>query len=82
MFCCLPLGIVSIVFAAQVSGKWQSGDYQGAMESSRKAKNFAIWSAVVGVIAAVLAALLFVGLAAAGMSVGTSVDPAPPSRMG
>src|SRR5690242_9892722 len=26
LFCCLPLGIVSIIFAAQVNGKWQAGD--------------------------------------------------------
>lgn len=67
LFCCLPLGIVSIVFAAQVSGKWQSGDYQGAMDSSRKARNFAIWSTVAGVIAV----LLFLVLAAAGLVAGS-----------
>ena len=31
LFCCLPLGIVSIVFAAQVDGKLASGDYAGAV---------------------------------------------------
>ena len=41
IFCCLPFGIVAIVFAAQVNGKLQAGDINGAMESSRKAK---IWS--------------------------------------
>ena len=38
IFCCLPFGIVAIVFAAQVNGKIQAGDIDGAMESSRKAK--------------------------------------------
>jgi len=38
IFCCLPFGIVAIVFAAQVNGKLQAGDINGAMESSRKAK--------------------------------------------
>ena len=33
--CCLPLGIVSIVFAAQVDGKLASGDYAGAVAASR-----------------------------------------------
>ena len=45
LFCCLPLGIASIVFAAQVNGKYQAGDHAGAQESSEKAKKFAIWSA-------------------------------------
>jgi hypothetical protein len=50
VLCCMPLGIVSIVFAAQVNGKWLAGDAQGAFNSSRKAKTFAIWSAVVGFV--------------------------------
>ncbi|ANH40092.1 Interferon-induced transmembrane protein [Nocardioides dokdonensis FR1436] len=54
LFCCLPLGVVSIVFAAQVNGKWQAGDQAGAVESAEKAKKFAIWSAVAGVVGAVL----------------------------
>jgi uncharacterized membrane protein YvbJ len=41
IFCCLPFGIVGIVFAAQVNRKLQAGDINGAMESSRKAK---MWS--------------------------------------
>ena len=36
--CCLPLGIVSIIFAAQVNGKVASGDIAGAMNASKKAK--------------------------------------------
>jgi hypothetical protein len=36
--CCLPFGIVAIVFAAQVNSKLAAGDVAGAMESSRKAK--------------------------------------------
>ena len=38
IFCCLPFGIVAIVFAAQVNSKLQVGDINGAMASSRKAK--------------------------------------------
>ena len=39
-FCCLPLGIVAVIFAARVNGQVQSGDTAGALESSRKAKMF------------------------------------------
>ena len=38
IFCCVPLGIPAIVFAAQVNGKLAAGDYTGAVESSKKAK--------------------------------------------
>lgn len=54
VLCCLPLGIASIVFAAQVNGKYAAGDLAGARESSQKAKKFAIWSAVVGLVIAVI----------------------------
>jgi Interferon-induced transmembrane protein len=64
VLCCLPLGIASIVFAAQVNGKYQSGDIAGAQESSRKAKQFAIWSAVAGLVVAVLYIVLIVAVSA------------------
>lgn len=54
IFCCLPVGIAAIVFAAQVNGKWNSGDQAGAQESAAKAKKFTIISVVVGLIVAVL----------------------------
>jgi len=38
--CCLPLGIVAIIFAAQVNGKVASGDSAGAWNASKKAKMF------------------------------------------
>lgn len=41
ILCCLPFGIVSIVYAAQVNSKWQSGDAQGAMSASKNAKTWA-----------------------------------------
>jgi Interferon-induced transmembrane protein len=46
--CCLPLGIASIVYAAQVNSKWAAGDFAGAQVSSGKAKQFAILAAVIG----------------------------------
>jgi hypothetical protein len=50
IFCCLPLGIASIVFSTQVNSKWAMGDVAGAQEASAKAKRFAIWAAIAGVI--------------------------------
>ena len=31
LFCCLPFGIISIIYAVQVDGKVSSGDLQGAL---------------------------------------------------
>jgi len=50
LFCCLPFGIVSIVFAAQVNSKWAAGDVAGAHESSQKARRWAMVSAIVGIV--------------------------------
>ena len=44
LFCCLPLGIVSIVYAAKVDGLRLAGNLEGAREMSHKAKMWAIWS--------------------------------------
>jgi hypothetical protein len=65
IFCCMPLGIVSIVFAAQVNSKWAAGDAAGARDASEKAKKFAIWSAlaivVLGALSVVVAVLIGMG---------------------
>jgi len=50
IFCCTPLGIASIVFSTRVNGKWSMGDVAGANEASEKAKKFAMWAAIAGVI--------------------------------
>jgi hypothetical protein len=54
LFCCLPFGIVSIVYAAQVNGKWQAGDVAGALDSSRKARQWAMYGAIAGVVVAII----------------------------
>ena len=64
VFCCLPLGIASIVFSTQVNSKWAMGDVQGAYDSSGKAKKFAIWGAIIGAIAIVLYVVFVVVLGA------------------
>ncbi len=50
LFCCLPLGIVAVVFAARVNGQVQAGDTAGALESSRKAKLFSYISIGLGLV--------------------------------
>ena len=48
--CCFPLGIISIIFAAQVNGKVAAGDLQGAMDASKKAKLFSYIFLGVGLV--------------------------------
>lgn len=40
IFCCLPFGIVAIIYAAQVNGKLAIGDRAGAMKTSASAKTW------------------------------------------
>ena len=41
IFCCLPFGIVSIVYAAQVNGMVAAGNIDGARQASQNAKTWA-----------------------------------------
>ena len=57
LFCCLPLGIAGVVFAAQVNTKVAAGDTAGALDASKKAKMFsfiAIGLGLAGIICYVL----------------------------
>ncbi|MGE0018028.1 MAG: CD225/dispanin family protein [Draconibacterium sp.] len=60
IFCCQILGIVSIVFAAQVNSRWNSGDIAGANDASRNAKLWAWIAFGSGLLIAVVATLLAV----------------------
>jgi hypothetical protein len=71
ILCCWPLSIVSIVFAAQVNGKYAAGDMAGAQESSRKAKQFALWSAIAACVIYALVIALFIVGAVAGSNSNT-----------
>lgn len=62
ILCCLPLGIVSIVYAAQVSGKVAAGDVVGAREASRNADTWANWAIGLGLMAIVGWVLVSVSL--------------------
>lgn len=48
--CCLPLGVVSLIYAAQVNSRLAAGDVAGAQAASRNAYTWAL----VGVLAGLL----------------------------
>lgn len=58
LLCCLPLGIVALVFAIQVSSRHQSGDYAGAVDASGKARTWATVAFIAGLLFYVLNAFL------------------------
>lgn len=66
LFCCLPLGIVSIVYASQVDGRRAAGDIAGARAAAAKAGFWAIISAVSIPVLLILWLVLFGGLAILG----------------
>lgn len=58
MFCCMPFGVVGLVFAAQVNSKFESGDVDGAIKSSEEAKKWMKWSLYAG-LAIIFLSILF-----------------------
>lgn len=59
LLCCLPFGIVAIVYASGVDGKVSMGDIPGAQRASNSAKNWCI-AAVVTSLVAIIAYFIFV----------------------
>ncbi|MFT3830347.1 MAG: CD225/dispanin family protein [Opitutaceae bacterium] len=66
LFCCLPFGIASIVFASQVDSKYAAGDLAGAQKSSDKAKLWMWLSVGIGL----LGGLAYAGVMAFGIAAG------------
>ena len=73
IFCCQILGIVSIVFAAQVNSRWNSGDIDGANDASRNAKLWAWIAFGSGLLIAVVMSLLAVLGVFAGIMAGANL---------
>ena len=47
--CCLPFGVVAIVYSAKVNDKFSRGDYEGARKASEAARLWCWVAAIVGV---------------------------------
>src|SRR5258708_39929799 len=61
--CCLPFGIVAIVYAAQVNGKLEAGDVAGAQQASSNAKMWCWIGFGCGVVISIIYAAIY-GIAA------------------
>jgi len=59
ILCCLPLGIVSIVYATKVNSLYEDGNYSEAEKASKNAKTWGLVSIVVAAIGLILYLLIF-----------------------
>lgn len=60
LFCCLPFGIVAIVYAAQAMGRLAAGDYRGAVKASDSARTWCWVSFLTGIGVCVLNLAMYV----------------------
>ena len=64
--CCMPLGIVSIVYSMKVDTLYFQGQYKEAQENADLAKKWAIGGIISAVVFLFLYIILIVGLGLAG----------------
>ncbi len=50
IFCCLPFGVVGIVYAAKVSSLFAAGNIEAAEEASRNAKKWTLIGCCTGIV--------------------------------
>jgi hypothetical protein len=65
IFCCLPFGIVGIVYSSSVNTKYDTGDYAGALAQSQQAGK---WTKIGFWIGLACVVLYFILIFAVGVS--------------
>ncbi|OSC41979.1 CD225/dispanin family protein [Mycobacterium decipiens] len=60
VLCCLPFGIVSIVYSTKVSGLWAQGRFAEAQAASGNAKKWAIIGAITGAVVAAIFMVIYI----------------------
>ncbi len=73
IFCCLPFGIVSIVYAAKVESAYARKEYEEAERVSKQARNWML----AGLISGVVIGILYFVLVFAGIFAGIAAESAP-----
>lgn len=63
ILCCMPFGIVGIVFASKVNSEYDAGNYEAAEKASKNAKTWTLVSFGVGIVTIVISIIF--GLAGA-----------------
>jgi len=63
ILCCLPFGIVSIVYSSKVDKLYFNGQYDEALAKSKSAKTWAIVAAICGIVYySIVGILVFAGV--------------------
>ena len=68
--CCIPLGIVSIVYACKVSTLERVGDIEGAKNASNSARKWACIAIGIGLVGTIISIIINVLLEAAASANG------------
>ena len=69
LLCCVPLGIVAIVYSSKINSLQKKGDYQGAQNAAKKAKLFTI----IGVVIALVVSIFYIIFAVV-LGISDSID--------
>lgn len=72
IFCCMPLGIVAIINAANVNSRLAVGDFAGAQEASANAGKWVKYALFGGIAGIVLYIIFVVVLGVGGAMMGAS----------
>lgn len=64
LFCCLPLGIVGIVYASKVSSLYANGKYDEAQHASAEAGKWTKIGGIIGIIGLVISSIIYILLIA------------------
>jgi hypothetical protein len=70
LLCCLPFGVVGIIYAAKVDSLWMAGSFAEAQKAADSAKKWSIAGIATGVAVTVLYVLFYVVIL--GLSAATS----------
>ena len=62
IFCCIPFGIIAIVYSSKVSKLIAVGDFEGASNASRNSKIWNIAALVSGIVLGIICILLYAGI--------------------
>lgn len=62
LFCCMPLGIVSIIKATQVSSAMARGDYEAALQASAEARKWVKWGFIGGLVYLVISIIYVIAM--------------------
>lgn len=71
VLCCLPLGIVAIVYSTKVNDYYIMGLYDEAMRASAKAKQWCIYAALSNFIVSAIYIILVLTLSASSLMLST-----------